>query len=356
MKVTKDKKRMESRRKAEKYMMTAVLCMCLFITAGCTSNKKGEETGVPRSEDGVELFQVDAYPEVMALIEQYYTAYAAGDFATLQTLAEPFSNHELAYMEILSQYVESYQNMVYYTKSGLKSGSYLVNVYLEMKFEGVETAAPGLDFFYVSTREDGTLYIDNTYGQYNMENKENPLNAEIHNLINEHELQEDVNELVDEIAEKYQTAIETDVNLSIMVNETIPTAVAEWMEGVIQAEANSEAVETENTETEISNTEVADNEVLNTENIEDSNTENSDTQTQSSEVSQPESDVVSFAEGTVITLTEATKVREGKSTETDVVDTLYKGEKVTVVMSYEEGWTKVEWSGKTGYIRSDLLQ
>lgn len=363
MKVTKNKKRMENKRKAMKYMMTAVVCMCLLITAGCTTNRKENETDVPRSEDGVELFQVNAYPEVMALIEQYYTAYAAGDFATLQTLAEPFSNHELAYMEVLSQYVESYQNMEYYTKSGLETGSYLVNVCLEMKFEGIETAAPGLDFFYVSTREDGTLYIDNTYGQYNMENKENPLNAEIHKLINEHEVQEDVTELVEKIAEKYQTAIEADTNLRTMVNETIPTAVEEWMEGVIQAEANSEALETENPDTEIPSTEAADsgkteNSETEGSSTESSNTENSDVENSDTDSSdtQPENDVISFEEGTVIKLKEATKVREGKGTDTGLVDTLYEGEKVTVVMSYEEGWTKVEWDGKTGYIRSDLLQ
>ena len=283
------------------------------------------------------------------MIEQYYTAYAAGDFDTLQTLAEPFSNHELAYMEVLSQYVESYQNMEYYTKSGLEEDSYLVNVCLEMKFEGVETVAPGLDFFYVTTREDGTLYIDNTYGQYNMENKENPLNAEIHNLINEHEVQEDVTELVAKIAEKYKKAIEADADLNIMVNETIPTAVEEWMEGVIEAEANSEALETENTDTEIPTTEVVDNEET-----EIPTTENTDTE--SSEVSQPETDYISFEEGKVIKLKEATKVREGKSTDTGLVATLYEGEKVTVVKSYEEGWTKVKWDDNTGYIRSDLLQ
>ena len=34
----------------------------------------------------------------------------------------------------------------------------------------------------------------------------------------------------------------------------------------------------------------------------------------------------------------------------------YAGEKVTVVMSYAEGWTKVKYGKKEGYIRTDLLQ
>ena len=127
------------------------------------------------------------------------------------------------------------------------------------------------------------------------------------------------------------------------------------MENVIEAEANSEALETENAETEIQSTEAIDNEATESENseIEVPSSENAGTENTGT---QSETDFISFEAGTVIKLKEATKVREGKSTDTGLVDTLYEGEKVTVVMSYEEGWTKVEWDGKTGYIRSDLLQ
>ena len=34
----------------------------------------------------------------------------------------------------------------------------------------------------------------------------------------------------------------------------------------------------------------------------------------------------------------------------------YEGEKVTVIMSYAEGWTKVKYGKKEGFIRTDLLQ
>ena len=49
---------------------------------------------------------------------------------------------------------------------------YLVSVSMEIKFTGVDTTAPGLDFFYVRTNDDGTLYIDNLYSQYNLANQE----------------------------------------------------------------------------------------------------------------------------------------------------------------------------------------
>lgn len=64
----------------------------------------------------------------------------------------------------------------------------------------------------------------------------------------------------------------------------------------------------------------------------------------------------SLTEGTVITLTDTVNIRESMSETADKVGTAYQGEKVTVQMSYAEGWTKVTWNGKTGYIKSSLLQ
>jgi len=342
--------------KNAKYFIAAVIFVIMIIVAAFFLKKDEETAGIKYSADGVEMFEIDAYPAVMSLIEQYYACYAAGDFEKLQTLAAPFSEHELAYMSLLSQYVESYQNMVYYTKTGLDANSYLVNVYLEMKFEGVETLAPGLDFFYVSTREDGTLYIDNSYSEYNMKNNDNPIDAEIHTLITEHEQHADLIALLADTSDKFNAAIEADTNLAVMVNETIPSAASAWMASVIQGE-DSTVPETEIPSTEMLETEATETETPETE-VPDTTGQESETPEPESEAVQPESesDMISFAEGTIITLGSATKVREGMSTETDVVATLYKGEKVTVVMSYAEGWTKVTWKNKTGYIRSDLLQ
>jgi len=329
-----------------RYFAAGVIFILMIVVLAFFMDKKEEQTGIQYSEDGIELFEVDAYPAIMELIGEYYDCYAMGDFETLQTLAAPFSDHELAYMKLLSQYVESYQNMTFYTKSGLDASSYMVNVYLEMKFEGVETLAPGLDFFYVRTNEDGSLYIDNSYSEYNMKNNDNPLDMNVHNLIKEHEQQEDLITLLSDTTAKFNAAIKADENLRTMVNETIPTATSEWMAAIVQGIEPPEVdvPETENSEAESSETEEPETEVLETE------TEEPETESES------ESEVLSFPEGTVITIEEATNVRKEMTTDSPIVDTLYKGAKVTVVMSYAEGWTKVKWGDKTGYIRTDLLQ
>ena len=179
-----------------KYFAAGIMFVLMVVVASSFLTKKEDKPVIRYSEDGVEMFEVDAYPAVMALIKQYYDCYAAGDFETLQTIAAPFSEHELAYMKLLSNYVESYENLTFYTKSGLDASSYMVNVYLEMKFVGVDTLAPGLDFFYVRTNEDGSLYIDTSYSEYNMKNNDNPLDINIHNLIKEHKQHADLIELL----------------------------------------------------------------------------------------------------------------------------------------------------------------
>ena len=63
-----------------------------------------------------------------------------------------------------------------------------------------------------------------------------------------------------------------------------------------------------------------------------------------------------IAEGTVITLSDSINIRSGMSEIDSKIGTAFSGEKVTVVMSYAEGWTKVTWNGQTGYIKTSLLQ
>ena len=64
----------------------------------------------------------------------------------------------------------------------------------------------------------------------------------------------------------------------------------------------------------------------------------------------------SFAVGDKLTLTQTVNVRESMSETASKVAVAYAGESVEIVMSYQEGWTKVKYDGKTGYIKTDLLQ
>ncbi len=60
-------------------------------------------------------------------------------------------------------------------------------------------------------------------------------------------------------------------------------------------------------------------------------------------------------EGTVLTANDGYNVRKSMDESSELVGTTAVGDSITIVLSYAEGWTKVEWNGTTGYIRTDLL-
>ena len=376
------------------------------------------------SNDAVQEFEVDAYEDVNTLINQYYTAYAAGDTDTLQTIATPLSENEKSYISVFSQYVDAYQNIKCYTKQGLDASSYLVSVYVEVKFKDVDTVAPGLDFFYVRTNDDGSVYIDNLYSQYNLKIKENALDTSIQNLISEYEGSEDVNSLQKEVQDKYDTAVVSDDKLSEMIQTTIPNAITEWAGTIVSQNTETESTEqqvpeetteAEQTETPEENTDqpeengptqsepdtvyavdtvnvraAADTESEKLGTLEQGTaltrtgtdgewsivnyngqtgyikteyltTKNADSEADNGQTDNGGNDeqtsVGNFiAEGTVITLKDSVNVRSGMSESDSKIGTAFTGEKVTVVMSYAEGWTKVTWNGQTGYIKTSLLQ
>lgn len=416
-----------------RYITAGVLFLALVLILVKAGSPKQSQNGQDvaatevtseASNDAVQEFEVDAYEDVNTLINQYYTAYAAGDTDTLQTIATPLSENEKSYISVFSQYVDAYQNIKCYTKQGLDASSYLVSVYVEVKFKDVDTVAPGLDFFYVRTNDDGSVYIDNLYSQYNLKIKENALDTSIQNLISEYEGSEDVNSLQKEVQDKYDTAVASDDKLSEMIQTTIPNAITEWAGTIVsqntetestEQQVSEETTEAEQTETPEENTDqpeengptqsepdtvyavdtvnvraAADTEseklgtleqgtaltrtgtdgewsivnyngqtgyikteYLTTKNA-DSEADNGQTDNGGNDEQTSAGDFI--AEGTVITLKDSVNVRSGMSESDSKIGTAFTGEKVTVVMSYAEGWTKVTWNGQTGYIKTSLLQ
>lgn len=411
---------------ARYFVAGGLFVVMTIVLATCAGGKN--QGGSQENQSGnvvAEEYQVDAYEDVNNLIVQYYTAYAAGDMTTLTGIATPVSANEQSYITMFSQYVEEYQNIRCYTKRGLDADSYLVSVEMEIKFAGVDTSAPGLDFFYVRTTENGSLYIDNLYSQYNLSNQENALDTSIQNLIYGFENEEDFVELQNDVQSRYDAAVAADENLSAMIYTTIPTAIDTWVSQVAMQNAQNTTdgteVATEPTEVmgepgeetpaeEVTPAEEAPAEETTTETyyttdkvnvraeastdgeklgslekgtaigviaVEEDwahvnyggydgyikqeyltkdtpNAVNTDTDTDTDE--EENAGTASLTEGTVITLQNTVNIRSSMSETSDRVGTAYAGEKVKVVMSYAEGWTKVTWNNKTGYIKSSLLQ
>lgn len=170
-------KMVEFVKKNARYFVAGALFVVLLLilvkfTGNGTGNADDNNVAVTETVVTEEAYEENAVPAVNELINNYFTAYASGDIVTLQTLATPITQNEQSYITLISQYIEQYQDINCYTKSGLDSNSYMVNVSLNVKFMGVETPAPGLYFFYVRTNDDGSLYIDNLYSEYNLSRQE----------------------------------------------------------------------------------------------------------------------------------------------------------------------------------------
>jgi len=65
--------------------------------------------------------------------------------------------------------------------------------------------------------------------------------------------------------------------------------------------------------------------------------------------------VASFEKGTEIIVNGTLNIRSAMDSSSSKIAVAYTGDKVTVIMSYAEGWTKVKYGKKEGFIRTDLL-
>lgn len=364
-----------------------------------------------------EAFEENTHPEVNELITKYYKAYAKGNTKKLAKLADPITDAEKSYIEVFSQFIEGYQNISCYTKKGMEEGSYIVSAYVDLKFKDIETTAPGLETFYVRTNEKGKLYIDNVYGQFNARMKEVPVDEAVAEFLNTYNKQADVVALQTDVQGRYEAALASDESLNTMVEQTMPDAITVWKYDQVAAakkaeeeqaaaeEAAKKAAEEEaarkaqeeqqaaelasavtiyaidNVNVRAEPSETA--EILGKLEIGSQTTRleekdgwskidyNNGTQgyvksefvsTDASAVPQepaPSEDTSApkyYAEGAVITLSETVNVRKSMSEESDKVATAFAGEQVTVILSYAEGWTKVNYGDTTGFIKTELLR
>lgn len=401
------------------FAAVALLAVLTVLMVRFASPVDGDSNGVADTEKdpAMEAYEVDAVAEVKELITQYYAACAAGDTEAVQTYAVPVSASELSHISMMAQFVESYQNIVCYTKPGLEEGSYLTSVTVELKFAGVETPAPGMEFFYVRTNAEGVLYIDNVYSGYNRQHKELEADAAVSALIQQFEQQKDVKELQARVQQEYEQAVAADSNLMTMVNVTLADAYNTWALEIAGVQNGSTDSGEEPPATEPVDTEAP----VDTETTEptppepdaqpeqpDDNAANAEPQTQyatdtvnvrqqpdetadilgklqpgeavmvsntadgwsqidyngtpgyvkseylSTETDQAE--VSGPAPGGTVTLTNTINIRSSMSETASKVAVAYAGERVTVEMNYAEGWSKVVYNGQSGYAKTEFIK
>lgn len=257
---------------------------------------------------------------IYTLIATYYNAMATGDEETLRSVCDEISDKDMYRYVELSQYIDYYPTLEIYTKTGPEEGSVIAYVYYKISFVGHEEEVPGYQALYICTNDQGGLYI-----------KRGENSEEVNEYIKTVSTQDDVvefnnkitveyNELMVEHPEILQYISELDSQVSIAVGEKLANQVA----GETQvAEAGTE----------------------------EGSTDGQDTQTENSEQQQTEEQGPQY-----VTTTTTVNVRSSDSEQADKLGKVSGGTKLQVLEQRPNGWTKVDYEGKEGYIKTEFLQ
>lgn len=257
---------------------------------------------------------------IYTLIATYYNAMATGDEETLRSVCDEISDKDMYRYVELSQYIDYYPTLEIYTKTGPEEGSVIAYVYYKISFVGHEEEVPGYQALYICTNDQGGLYI-----------KRGENSEEVNEYIKTVSTQDDVvefnnkitveyNELMVDHPEVLQYISELDSQVSIAVGEKL---------------ANQVAGETQVTEA----------------GTEEGSTDGQDTQTENGEQQEAEDQGPQY-----VTTTTTVNVRSSDSEQADKLGKVSGGTKLQVLEQRPNGWTKVDYEGKEGYIKTEFLQ
>ena len=215
-------------------VLVGLILILIVVVAGGNNDRQSNTEAGSQTEISVKDFEFekdytnDAKDDISTLLADYYKAYVGDDLDTLGKLATPMSDNEKSYIGVVSQYYESVNDITPYTKNGLKKGTYFVSVKNSIKFTGVDTQAPTLDFFYIETGKDGKLFINNVYSNFNRTYCENELDDDIMELISKYTASSEFADLHEEVQKAYEQAVGSDANLKTMLETTLTGAIKQW--------------------------------------------------------------------------------------------------------------------------------
>ncbi len=208
----------------------AVIMIIVIVVADRIS-KKGEEA-VVSSEQGMsgidaasnpdetgEIYtndfsgyglEKDSIPEINELVARYqqakldgdaqamYKVFGREDTQGIEELAASLSEEKKAY--------EAYEDTACYIHQGADDNSYLVYISSNIKFKGIEKAAPSLTWAYVIRNQDGSYYIKEM----------DKLSEEEVDFVDQASRSEDVRLLDSDMRKKLAAAVVADAKLATL--------------------------------------------------------------------------------------------------------------------------------------------
>ncbi|MCR5672043.1 MAG: SH3 domain-containing protein [Butyrivibrio sp.] len=303
----------------KKYLMPAILVVAVIATVSiAVSANKRTVSEVQTSEEATEAatFEIpenameeNAYPEVNALIEKYYTAAANGDADTISEIYKGLDDTELLKTVAASEYIEKFENITVYTKPGPKEGSYVAYVYNEVKLYDYDKDVPGFETMYICTDDSGNLYIDVDIADQ----------GEL-DYLKQVNVQADVIDLNNKVASSYNEMVNSDEKLAELLTRMRSGLQVSVGEALATAEASTEASSADDASSE--------------------------------ESTEPQQQTITRR---VIKATDVINIRNSDSETADILDKTEKGQEFKELEALANGWSKVEYKGKTAYVKTEFF-
>lgn len=269
----------------------------------------------------------NSHSSIERLVSKYLDCIVNGDVDALESIVDELSDADKEEVKKLDKAYESYSDLKCYTKKGPDEDSYIVFVCCDMKIAGVETLAPYISCLYIGSKDES----GNRYIRYNNVEEDQTLQAYVQEL----EQDPEVKALYDDVNARYQEALNSDPTLAEFVQNATGKANENTETAEEEAPAADEAAEQEDAQEETGEEPAA----------EEQNEEPAEEEAPAAEAQNRETRV-----------TESVNIRSEASTDSDRIALAYQGDAITQIESYDNGWSKVEYKGETGYVKTEFLE
>lgn len=253
-------------------------------------------------------------PVINSLVISYYNALALGDIETIKAVTDITDDKELILIQEKSKYVDHYPVLDVYSKPGYDENSCVIYVYSKTVFNNVDAEFPGYRTYYISTREDGTFYIKSIFTNEESE------------YISQVSAEDDVVELNNRVVVEYNNLMDQYPEYLSFLDEV--TAQVEKDAGVLLSKLHGDA-EVEEAEPSVTESE----------------------QEQPQEVQEEPEEIILYAKATA-----TVNVRTSDSEKADKIGKVTKGTQLQLLEQKANGWSKVLYEKKEGYIKSEYLK
>ena len=355
--------------------------------------------------------ELNAVPEVNDLVNTYYAAMVEGDTDTMSRLMYKLDETEVLKAQETSKYIESYPTLEVYTKAGPKENTYMAYVYAEVKFYDYEKPIPGMTAYYVCQDENGNYYLNvdgeededtlNYMREVNLQDDVVDLNNKVavsyNDMVTEDEvLRQFIIDLNAEIDKNVGEALARAEGSGTSAQEGDSTEGDQSSDGADSGETQEnepDKVVTKVKATDVVNIRSSDSETADklgkaaigdeftlletrgngwskvsyegreafiksdylepSEVIEaDAGENDTENETQSSQTDNNEPPATT---GTV-TARVNVRIRAAASETSEKLGTAYAGEVLDVIMKQADGWTKINYKGRTAYVKSEYVE